>query len=284
MPWIAIIECRFDAQVPCSHEVGMTDSPHRQEPGSAEPTPYGYPGSSDPAYANQPPYGTSYPPQGVPAPTQQLPAYSQHGYGYGYDSGFYGPPYPPDGVPPEPPQPDDPPSRRWLWVLATGSVLTVLALVLAVVIINSAQEQVVVAPPLIPTGPDFTTPSSPPTTTRTPSTTSRPLPPVPIPTEPTPGVPNEPTTPGETQTVVYEVSGRGRAISITYVDTGGVLQTEFNVLLPWSKQVELASPADSSASVNIINFGSQITCSINVAGDVVVQRTGAGLTVCGALG
>ena len=255
----------------------MTDSPHRQQPGPTEPSPSGF---SDPAYANQPPYGTSYPPQGVPAPTQQLPAYSQHDYGYGYDTGFYGPPYPPDGAPPEPPQPS-PPSRRWLWVLATGSVLTVLALVIAVVIINSAQEQVVVAPPLIPAGPDFTTPA--PTTTRTP-TTSRPLPPVPIPTEPTPGIPNEPTTPGETQTVVYQVAGRGRAISITYVDTGGVLQTEFNVLLPWSKQVELASPADSSASVNIINFGRQITCSITVAGDVVVNRTGAGLTVCGALG
>jgi hypothetical protein len=258
----------------------MTDSPRRQEPGPTEPSPYGYSGSPDPAYANQPPYGTSYPPQGVPAPTQQLPAYSQHDSGYGYGTGFYGPPYPPDGAPPEPPQPDDPPSRRWLWVLATGSVLTVLALVIAVLIINSSQEQVVVAPPLIPTEPDFTTPSSAPTTTtRTPTTTSRPLP-----TEPTPGLPNEPTTPGETQTVIYQVSGPGRAISITYVDTGGVLQTEFNVLLPWSKQVELASPADSSASVNIINFGRQITCSITVAGDVVVNRTGAGLTVCGARG
>ena len=93
-----------------------------------------------------------------------------------------------------------------------------------------------------------------------------------------------PGTPGETQTVVYTVSGRGRAISITYVDTGGVLQTEFNVLLPWSRQVELASPADSSASVNIINFGRQLTCSISIAGEVVVNRTGAGLTVCGAPG
>ncbi|MDT5081880.1 MAG: hypothetical protein QOJ80_6517 [Mycobacterium sp.] len=263
----------------------MTDSPHRQEPGPAEPSPYGYAGASDPAYANQPPYGTSYPPQGVPAPTQQLPAYTQNDYGYTYETGFYGPPQSPDGAPPQPPQPPQPdgaPSRRWLWVLAAGSLLTVLALVIAVVIISSSEQQVVVAPPLIPTEPDFTTPSNPPTTSRPPSTTpTPPASPIPIPIEPTPGVPS---TPGETQTVVYTVSGRGRAISITYVDTGGVLQTEFNVLLPWSRQVELASPAESSASVNVINFGRQITCSITVAGDVVVNRTGAGLTVCGALG
>ena len=37
---------------------------------------------------------------------------------------------------------------------------------------------------------------------------------------------------GETETVDYNVDGTGRAISITYVDTGGVLQTEFNVMLP----------------------------------------------------
>jgi hypothetical protein len=254
----------------------MTDSSRRQEPGPVESTPYGYPGAADPAYASQPPWGGSRPAQGVPAPTQQLPVYSNPDYGYGYDTGFSGPPHPPGGVPPEPPPPEDPPSRRWLWVLATGSVLTVLALVIAVLIINSTQEQVVVAPPLIPTEPDFSTPSRAPTTTRTPTTTARPLPPLPTTTEP--------TTPGETQTVIYQVAGRGRAISITYVDTGGVLQTEFNVLLPWSKQVELAAPANSSASVNIINFGRELTCSITIAGDVVVNRTGAGLTVCGALG
>jgi hypothetical protein len=266
----------------------MTDSPHRQEPGPAEPSPYGYSGAADPAYANQPPYGTPYPPQGVPAPTQQLPAYTPNEYGYTYETGFYGgsggPPQSPAGGPPEPPPQDGPPSRRWLWVLATGSVLTVLALVIAVVVINNSDEQVAVAPPLIPTEPDFTTPSNPPTTSRPPSTSPLPSLPVPIPTAPPTGAPNEPSTPGETQTVVYAVSGRGRAISITYVDTGGVLQTEFNVLLPWSRQVELASPAESSASVNIINFGRQVTCSITVAGDVVVSRTGAGLTVCGALG
>ena len=41
------------------------------------------------------------------------------------------------------------------------------------------------------------------------------------------------------QTVVYNVTGEGRAISITYVDDDGMMQTEFNVALPWSKEVSL---------------------------------------------
>ena len=41
------------------------------------------------------------------------------------------------------------------------------------------------------------------------------------------------------QTMVYNVTGEGRAISITYVDNDGMMQTEFNVGLPWSKEVSL---------------------------------------------
>ena len=37
--------------------------------------------------------------------------------------------------------------------------------------------------------------------------------------------------PGDTEAVLYAVIGKGRAVSITYVDTGGVLQAEFNVPL-----------------------------------------------------
>ena len=50
--------------------------------------------------------------------------------------------------------------------------------------------------------------------------------------------------------MVYEVTGTGRAINITYVDTGSLLQTEFNVVLPWRKEVELPSPAEDSASLD----------------------------------
>jgi hypothetical protein len=80
--------------------------------------------------------------------------------------------------------------------------------------------------------------------------------------------------------VTYTVTGEGRAINITYVDTGGVMQTEFNVVLPWSREVSLSSPAKSSASVAVLNVGRDVTCSISVSGAQVRQRTGRGLTIC----
>ena len=80
--------------------------------------------------------------------------------------------------------------------------------------------------------------------------------------------------------VVYTVSGEGRAINITYVDTGGIMQTEFNVALPWSKAVSLAAPARNSASVAVVNVGRDVTCSVSVNGAQVRQRTGQGLTIC----
>jgi len=81
---------------------------------------------------------------------------------------------------------------------------------------------------------------------------------------------------------MYNVSGDGRAINITYVDNGGLLQTEFNVMLPWSKEVQLPEPANASASISIINVGREVSCSITVNGVQVQQRTGAGLTICTA--
>ena len=122
-------------------------------------------------------------------------------------------------------------------------------------------------------------PSSP---TPTPTTTQRTLPPI-VPA-PTTAPPTESATPGATETVVYEVTGDGRAINITYVDTGSLLQTEFNVMLPWSKEVELPDPAEESASVTVINVGREVTCTVTVNGAVVQQRTGSGLTICSATG
>ena len=155
------------------------------------------------------------------------------------------------------------------------AVLLVVGLVIALVVANSSKQDTVVAPPPMP---EPTTP----TTTRTPTTTSlRPLPPiVPVPTT-TP--PSESAAPGATETVVYEVNGDGRAINITYVDTGSVLQTEFNVVLPWRKEVELPSPADDSASLTIINVGREVTCSVTINGVQVEANTGNGLTICTAV-
>jgi hypothetical protein len=244
----------------------MTD-PYRGQP-QGEPYPYGVPGYSDPAYGNQVPYSQPYQQPYGPNPTQQLPPYDPYG------TGTYHQPFPPDEPPP------NPPSRKWLWVLATVSLLTVLGLIIAVVIIDSSSQQTVVAPP--PTM-QPAEPSAPTTTTRTPTTTPRPTAPAPRTTATVPSTPVVPPVPsGPAQTVVYDVTGTGRAISITYVDADGILQTEFNVMLPWSKSVELSDP-NSMASVNIINFGREISCSITVGGAQVESNTGAGLTICGAL-
>ncbi|MDZ4269876.1 MAG: MmpS family transport accessory protein [Mycobacterium sp.] len=241
---------------------------------------YGPPGYSDPAYASQAPYG---PPYQAPPPThstERLPAYSP----YGYDpsaTGPYGPQYPP-GQGDEPP-PDGPKSPRWLWIVAAVAVVTVVGLVIALVIVNSSKQETMVAPlPSVPE-PSFSTPS---TTTRTPPTTSRipstPL--LPLPSLPSRTPPTDTTVEGATDSVVYTVEGTGRAINITYVDTGGLLQTEFNVMLPWSKEVSLPQPAEGSASISIINVGRELTCSITVNGVAVEQRSGAGLTICATRG
>jgi Mycobacterium membrane protein len=251
----------------------MSDSPR---PDGIEPTqPLGnsYPAYTDPAYASQAPYGPTYQAPAVPNPTQPLPPYSPYGYDP-YATGQYGQQYPP-GEPPQPP-PEPPKSPRWLWWVAAVAVLTVVGLVIALVIVNSSRQQTVVAPlPSMPE-PSSTTP------TPTPTTTRRTVPPI-IPA-PTTAPPTESATPGATETVTYGVTGAGRAINITYVDTGSLLQTEFNVMLPWSKEVELPDPAAESASVTVINVGREVTCTVSVNGAVVQQRTGSGLTICSATG
>ena len=261
----------------------MTDSPQRGQRSSGhEPTPAfgnGYPEYPDPAYASQTSYGPSYQQPPGPASTQPLPGYPPSGYPYG--SGMYPPQHPP-GPGEEPPDPDEPKSPRWLWIVAAVAVLTVIGLVVALVIVNSSRQETVMAP--LPTRPEpafSPPPRNPPTTTT--ATAARPVFPLPTtPNTPTTPPPTATTTPGVTDTVVYNVSGSGRAINITYVDTGGMLQTEFNVTLPWSREVTLPRPGDDSASISIINVGREVTCSISVNGTRIEERTGAGLTICAA--
>ena len=150
-------------------------------------------------------------------------------------------------------RPSRPKSPRWLWGVAAVAVVTVVGLVIALVIVNSSRQQTVVAP--LPSMPSRASPHR--HHADTDATHGPPIIPA-----PTTAPPTESATPGATETVVYDVTGDGRAINITYVDTGGVLQTEFNVMLPWSKEVELAKPAEESASVSIINVGREVTCSI----------------------
>ncbi|KBI59084.1 MmpS family transport accessory protein [Mycobacterium tuberculosis] len=244
------------------------------------------PPTADPAYADQSPYASTYggyvsppwspggppprPPQWPPgpheaSPTQQLPQYWQ--YDQPPPGGF-----PPDGLTPPPPQ--GPRTPRWLWFAAGSAVLLVVALVIALVIANGSVKKQTAIEPLPPMpGPSPTRPT---TTTPTPPSPSA----APAPTTTT-GTPSE-TVAGAMQTVVYDVTGEGRAISITYMDSGSVIQTEFNVALPWRKEVSLSKSSLHPASVTIVNIGHNVTCSVTVAGVQVRQRTGAGLTICDA--
>lgn len=246
-------------------------------PGSAPAGPQGpqNPPPVDPAYAGQAPYAPTYG-GGYSAewtqnlnetsPTDQLPAYWQQGQ----------PPpgeLPPEGLGPSPPQ--GPKSPRWLLIAAGAAVLLVVALVIALVLVNGANKTQTAVPPL-PAMPG----SSPESTTPTTRTSPRSRTAVPPPTAS--ATPTETTGPAAAQSVVYDVSGDGRAISITYWDTGDVIQTEFNVALPWSKQVSLSQSAVHPASVTIINIGHNVTCTLTVDGVQVRQRVGAGITICDA--
>jgi hypothetical protein len=161
-----------------------------------------------------------------------------------------------------------------LWIAAAAAVLLVVGLVIALIIANGTMKTQTAVEPL----PPMPGPSSAPATTRTHTPSAAPAPP----TTSAPGEPTESTEPGAMQPVVYNVSGEGRAISITYMDTGGMIQTEFNVSLPWSKEVSLSKSAAHPANVTIVNIGHNVTCSVTVAGVQVRQRTGVGITICDA--
>lgn len=236
--------------------------------GADEPATTGIPPQADPAYAGQVPmYPADYPPQ-VPNPTAQLPR--QH-----WDP-VQPPPVGPtgDGSPPEPPR-----FPAWLWLVAGAAVLLVVGMVIALVIANGSQRNSATVPPVtpLPTAPSVPIP------TRTPTTTPTPRPTAPSTTATTPP-PTTSTTTGVPETIVYKVTGTGKVLSIAYIDTGGVLKTDFNVTLPWSKQVTLTPPASTAAAVTVVNFGAQITCSLSVDGTQVREHTGSILTVCAAAG
>ena len=241
----------------------MTDSPRPGSP--SDPTnphqdPYqAYP---DPAYAGGAPYGPSYSPTSMapnPSSTEPLPQYWTQTY-------------PQTGAAPtigdQPPEPPRGP-RPWLWAAGGFALAVVLGMVVWLVFVK------------IPGVPQSSTTRTPtPTTTRS---SAPPILPFPIPSLPIPTAPRT-TSSGETEPVVYEVDGEGRAINITYIDTGGVMQTEFNVLLPWHKEVDLSKPAKEAASVTVINAGRNVTCRISIGGVEVQERSGAVLTVCSPSG
>jgi cytoskeletal protein RodZ len=164
-----------------------------------------------------------------------------------------------------------------LWIAAAAAVLLVTALVIALVLANGTAKKQTAVPPL-PAMPSTQNPA--PTTSTSPSTSSSPS--ATTSSEPSSTESTPPTNAGAMATVVYNVTGEGRAISITYVDNEGMVQTEFNVALPWSREVSLAKSGNQKANITIINIGHNVTCSVSVDGVQVRQRTGAGLTVCAA--
>jgi len=251
----------------------MTDSPRPGSP-SDPTTPHQdpYQGYSDPAYAGGTPPGPSYASTSVPqypAPTEPLPQYWTQTYPQSGPA-----PFTPD-QPPEPPRG----SRPWLWAAAGFAIAVVLGMVIWLIFVTTNPSRQETS---IPAMPSSATRTPAPTTTRT--TTEPVLPfPIPLPTLTAPSTSTSAPS-GATEPVVYDVTGSGRAINITYIDTGGLMQTEFNVLLPWHKEVNLAKPAKDSASVTVINAGRDITCKISIGGVQVQQRSGAVLTVCSPSG
>lgn len=242
-------------------------------PGSGPQGPR-YSAPADPAYADQTPYAPTYggpmsswaPHANAVNPTQQLPAYWQHDV----------PPSGPQQQPPPPPGGPKPP--RWLWIVTIAAVLLVVALVIALVLVNNAIKTQTAVPPL-PAMPEPSSQPPSPSKRRPPS-----LIPVPIPPTSGPELPSETPGPATMQDVVYNVAGDGRAISIMYIDTGDVIQTEFNVALPWSKQVSLSKSTLHPANVTIVNIGHSVTCSVTINGVQVSKRVGGGLTICDARG
>ncbi|MFZ0902442.1 MAG: MmpS family transport accessory protein [Mycobacterium sp.] len=225
-----------------------------------------YPTYTDPAYSGQSSYPPPYYPGSAPNsnathPTDKLPQYWGHGQ-------------PPPDQPPEEPAPGRPKAPRWLWIAAAAAVLMVAALVIALVIANGTARKQSAVPPLpMPSSPNSA--STAPSSSPSPSASA---------SAPTSTESSEPSNAGAMQTVEYNVTGEGRAISITYVDNDGLMQTEFNVALPWSKEVSLKASGSAKANITIINIGHDVTCTVTVDGVEVNERTGAGLTVCNGSG
>jgi hypothetical protein len=233
-----------------------------------------YPPYADPAFSDQSYYPPVYypgsasgqlPDPAETAATEKLPQFR-----------------PPDQLPPDQLLPDQrtpqgaprrPQAPRWLWfAAAAAAVLLVAALAIALVIANGvAKKQTAVSPlPALPSS-QIPAPTTSTSTSRTSSATT---------SQQTGTASSPPGNASVMQTVVYTVTGEGRAISITYVGNDGMAQTEFNIRLPWSKEVSLPRSGNPKPNVTIVNIGHDVTCSVTVDGVQVRRHTGAGLTGC----
>ncbi len=224
-----------------------------------------YPLHTDPAYSGQMQYSSGYhsasrTDRNAAHPTEKLPPYWLYGQ-------------PPPDQPPAGSAPERSKAPRWLWFATAAAVLLVVALVIALVLANGTAKKQTEVPPLatVPSSAHQASTTPPSASSSAPSASSS----APSSSEAAP-----PPNAVGMRTVEYNVNGEGRAISITYVDNDGMMQTEFNVALPWSKEIMLAASSNAKANITIINVGHNVTCTLTVDGAQANERTGVGLTVC----
>lgn len=82
----------------------------------------------------------------------------------------------------------------------------------------------------------------------------------------------------QTRTVVYEVTGSGKALSITYTTDGMTsMEQQQNAALPFSKEISMPAEAFQVFSVSAQNSGSgTISCKITVDGKVLKEASSNG--------
>lgn len=219
---------------------------------SSEPLDY-----PDPAYASQAyeyptlsETATPYPPPTAPNVT---PGDSQQtrSYGVTHDD-------------PEPPRRS---TTFWLWVVGIGALVVIIALVIALIALIQREDE---QPPIVYQTPSTSTqPTGPPmpqmpSIPRVPSFT---LPPLPV---------NPPTAGSQaaTETVAYEVTGTGNAFNITYYDSTGSLQTEFNVALPWRKEIKVSVAQVENTMVIGSDLSHDLKCTLTVNGTPKSSNSG----------
>lgn len=221
--------------------------------------PLDYP--EDPAYASQ---AFEYPALSGSAQPNQTAVLPQQ---YGQQYASYGPP-------PKDPEPPRRSNTFWLWVVGIGALVVIVALIITLVVLIRREDE---RPPTVV--------STPPTRTSTTTAPSRPTIP-PIPSFTIPPIPvNPPTQRGQaaTESVVYEVGGHGPALNVTYFDASGSLQMEFNVKLPWRKEVKLNTEQVTNAVVIAADFSHDVSCTLLVNG-AQKSATSGKMATCSTLG
>lgn len=226
-------------------------------------------------------YG-SWPQSNQPLDYPEDPAYASQAFEYPALSGAAQPnqtavlpqQYGSYGTPPQDPEPPRRSNTFWLWVVGIGALVVIVALIITLVVLIQRQDE---RPPTV-----VTTPSTRTSTTTAPSRPTTP----PLPSFTIPPIPVNPPTQrsqAATESVVYEVAGHGPALNVTYFDASGSLQMEFNVKLPWRKEVKLNTEQVTNAVVIAADFSHDVSCTLVVNG-AQKSATSGKMATCSTLG